>query len=265
MKKTMVLIFLLLVVDSSGHSWGFFAHRHINRMAVFSLPPSMIKFYKTHIRYLSERSVDPDRRRYAIKEEASRPYIDLDIYGDSALHKVPRRWKDAVETYSEDTLKKYGILPWHIMVMKYRLTDAFLLKDPRRILKLSAEIGHYIADANVPLHTTKNYNGQLTGQKGIHAFWETRLPELFFEEYDFFVGKAAYLDEPLSKTWETIARAHLAVDSVLEIEKALSQKIILRQEMEEGIRDLHKTAAGGGTFCYTFFKATARLDSPKVS
>ena len=225
MKKTFFLILLLLMIDSSGHSWGFFAHRNINRIAVFSLPPAMIKFYKTHIQYLSERAIDPDRRRYAVKDEAPRHYIDLDVYGDSALYHMPRRWNLAVESYSEDTLKKYGILPWHIVSMKHRLTDAFLLRDPQRILKLSAEIGHYIADANVPLHTTQNYNGQLTGQKGIHAFWESRLPELFFEDYDFLVGKAAYLEEPLSAAWKAIAQAHVAVDSVLEIERALSKKI----------------------------------------
>ena len=225
MKKALLFISSMMALAPLGYSWGFFAHRHINRLAVFTLPPPMIKFYKKNIEYLSERAVDPDRRRYAIEDEAPRHYIDLDVYGDSALQKMPRQWEKAVELYSEDTLKKYGILPWHIMVMKYRLTNAFLLKDPRSILKLSAELGHYIADANVPLHTTVNYNGQLTGQKGIHAFWETRLPELFFEDYDFFVGKATYLDDPLLNVWDAIAQAHMAVDSVLDMERALSEKI----------------------------------------
>ncbi|MGC6428813.1 MAG: hypothetical protein ACON4Y_05945 [Flavobacteriales bacterium] len=55
-----------------------------------------------------------------------------------------------------------------------------------QILFICSDLGHYIADANVPLHTTINYDGQLTGQKGIHAFWESRLPELFSSEYNFF-------------------------------------------------------------------------------
>ncbi len=64
-------------------------------------------------------------------------------------------------------------------------------------MRISAEFGHYIADACVPLHTTSNYNGQLTDQVGIHAFWESRIPELFaVEEFDMIVGTASYIDDP---------------------------------------------------------------------
>ena len=81
--------------------------------------------------------------------------------------------------------------------MLHRLTDAFKEKDQAKILKLSAEIGHYIADAHVPLHAHSNHNGQYTGQQGIHGFWESRIPELLAEkEWDFFIGKAAYHDKP---------------------------------------------------------------------
>ncbi len=158
----------------------------------------------------------------AVVEEAARHYIDLDHFGDSALYKMPRYWKEAVERYSEDTLKAYGIVPWHVNTMYYRLRDAFLQRDPQLILKLSAELGHYLADANVPLHTTKNYNGQLTGQEGIHGFWESRLPELFAKDYTLFVGKASYVSSPQQAVWQAIAVAHGQVDSVLQIERELS-------------------------------------------
>ena len=130
----------------------------------------MIGFYKKNIQYLEEASVNPDRRRYAVEDEAAKHYIDLDDYGDSAAFKLPRYWNDAIKKYSEDSLQARGIVPWHINRMYYQLKDAFLLKDPQRILRVSAELGHYVADANVPLHTTRNYDGQLTGQNGIHAF-----------------------------------------------------------------------------------------------
>jgi len=205
-------------------SWGFYAHRQINRLAVFTLPPDMIGFYKKNIQYITEAAVNPDRRRYAVAEEAARHYIDLDHFGDSARYKMPRFWKEAVEKYSEDTLKAYGINPWHVNVMFYRLRDAFMAKDPSRILSLSADLGHYIADAHVPLHTTENYNGQLTGQYGIHAFWESRLPELFSSRYDFFVGKAEHLKNPQLAIWKAIEVSNEHLDSVLMIEKSLSEK-----------------------------------------
>lgn len=40
-------------------------------------------------------------------------------------------------------------------------------------------------------------------------------------------------------------------------EEALAKKIISKEEMNRGINDLYKTAKGGGTFCYTFFKGIA--------
>lgn len=222
MKKLAVVILLLLISPFLSGFWGFFAHQRINRLAVFTLPPEMILFYKNNLGYITEAAVNPDRRRFSMPEEAPRHYIDLDHFGDSALFKIPQAWNKAVEKYSEDTLKAYGIVPWHINRMYYQLKDAFMVGDPERILKLSAEMGHYIADAHVPLHTTENYNGQRTGQEGIHAFWESRLPELFSDDYDFFVGKATYLPNPQQAAWQAVTSAHHRVDSVLAQEKILS-------------------------------------------
>lgn len=205
-------------------TWGFFGHQKINRLAVFSLPPELLGFYKSNIDYITEASVNPDRRRFSSPDEAPRHYLDLDHYGDSALYNMPKYWEEAVKKYSEDTLKAYGILPWHINRVYYQLKDAFMLGDPQRILRLSAELGHYIGDAHVPLHTTENYNGQLTGQEGIHALWESRLPELYSTNYDFFVGKAQYLKNVQLEAWRAVEESHQAVDSVLLFEKRLSEK-----------------------------------------
>jgi len=221
MKRLLHFIFLIGIIPLFS-GWGFLAHKRINRLAVFILPPEMIGFYKANISYITEAAVNPDRRRFTVVDEAPRHYIDLDHYGDSALYTMPRYWNDAVKLYSEDTLKAYGILPWHINRMYYQLKDAFMLRDPDRILKVSADLGHYLADAHVPLHTTENYNGQLTGQEGIHAFWESRLPELYCDTYDFFVGKADYISNPQLAAWKAIESAHLALDSVLKEEKKLS-------------------------------------------
>ncbi|HEX5172076.1 MAG TPA: zinc dependent phospholipase C family protein [Cyclobacteriaceae bacterium] len=212
----------VLTVMSCTSFWGFYAHQKINYLAVFTLPPEMISFYKKNIQYVAETAVNPDRRRFVVKEEAPRHYIDLDHFGDSALICMPRSWQEAVNQYSEDTLYAYGILPWHINRVYFQLKQAFQIGDADRILKLSSEIGHYIADANVPLHTTENYNGQLTGQQGIHAFWESRLPELFSSDYNFFVGRASYIDNPQTEIWKAIECSHLAVDSVLTIERSLA-------------------------------------------
>ncbi len=221
--KTFFWSFLFIVLPSFyTWGWGFAAHKHINRCAVFTLPPTLFTFYKHYVGYLTEHAVNPDKRRYVVEGEAPKHYIDLDYYGDDAVSQLPREWKQIIQKYSEETVIAHGIVPWHICQMKAALTAAFKSKSLEKILKLSADIGHYIADANVPLHTTQNYDGQLTGQEGIHGLWETRLPELFKEQYDCFLGKATYVENPLMRAWEAVIQAHRLVNSVLTLEKDLS-------------------------------------------
>jgi hypothetical protein len=131
--------------------------------------------------------------------------------------------KDIKAVFAKDRLTQHGILPYHLQTVQRQLTEAFAQKDKNRILKLSAELGHYIGDAHVPLHTVSNYDGQLTNQLGIHAFWESRLPELFAEtRYDFFVGKATYIDKPNEHFWNAVLASNKLAINVLQIEKKLS-------------------------------------------
>lgn len=293
-----IMMSCVFLISGMGDDWGFFGHRLINKMAVYTLPPEMIALYKPNIDFITEHAVDPDKRRYASPFEGIRHYIDLDNWGEYPFDTLPRKWEDALikfidiiyyssekdsviykgaDRYKEylemsfeqrelfrtffreqissgyydenwsvdcaawldffeeqdlecsyirvvDSLSAHGVLPYHLLRMFHRLTHAFESGDQSDIIRLSAEIGHYLGDAHVPLHTTKNYNGQLTGQLGIHAFWESRIPELFAEdEFDFFVGKAEYIADPRKYFWDIALQSHLLVDSVLQIEKRLSQ------------------------------------------
>ncbi len=220
---SLCLGFIVVIPKKTANAWGFYGHQRINRMAVFTLPPEMITFYKKHIEFITNHAVDPDKRRYSLEEEAARHYIDIDHYGPQAFREVPIFWSKAVEKYTEDTLKTYGILPWHIEKHYNSLVNAFKDESLDKILRYSAELGHYIADAHVPLHTTENYNGQLTNQRGIHGFWESRIPELKAEDYDYFVGRASYIDSPIKFAWKMVYDSHLAVDSVLTFEAILNK------------------------------------------
>lgn len=192
-------------------------------MAIFTLPKDLIGFYKANINYITVHAVDPDKRRYADSLEAPRHYLDADHYGEEPFKTIPKKWKDAAEKLSEDTLYAYGIVPWQIQRSYYNLVNAFKARDSVLILKYSSDLGHYVADAHVPLHTSENYNGQMTNQVGIHGFWESRLPELFADDYDYFVGKAVYIDNPLNKAWEIVEHTFSLLDSTLAIEKRLSK------------------------------------------
>ena len=232
-RKILTSLTILILLCLSGemlYSWGFFAHKRINRLAVFTLPDGMINFYKSRIEYITENAVAPDRRRHAFDAEPPRHYIDIDHYGDHPFDSMPRGWKKAVAKYTEDTLQAYGIVPWHAARVTEWLAQAFRDNNLDKILSHSVDLGHYIGDAHVPLHTTLNYNGQLTNQKGIHGFWESRLPELFSDEYDYFVGKAVYVENPLHFMWDIVEKSAAAKDSVLLFEAALNEKFASDQK-----------------------------------
>jgi hypothetical protein len=229
--KKLLLITALVLCCHSLFSWGFYAHRQINYYAVFMLPPEMLVLYKPNIQFLSDHAVDPDKRRYAVAGEGPRHYIDIDHYGVYPFDSLPRIYPKALEKYGKDTLQKYGIVPWHIQTMLFRLTAAFKEKDQVKILKLSADMGHYIADAHVPLHVCSNHNGQLTNQQGIHGFWESRIPELLAAtSWDFMLGKAAYIINPVTFTWKRVLESAAAADSVLRFEKELTERFSTDQK-----------------------------------
>ncbi len=185
-------------------------------------------------------SVYPAKRTHAAEGEFDEKYFQFfrsnilpNYYEDHwSLSCDSLRWLlrgriddlDCQSAFAVDRFSEYGILPYHLQSMQRLLTKAFSNRDADRILRLSAELGHYISDGCVPLHTTENYNGQLSGQEGIHAFWESRIPELMAdEEFDYFVGKAEYLEDTRSYFWDIILESHLLVDSVLQIERRLSR------------------------------------------
>lgn len=219
------LLLPILFSPLISYCWGFFAHQRINHYAVFLLPPEMMILYKPHLDFITGHAVDPDKRRYILPAEAPRHYIDIDHYGTWPYDSLPRRWTAAKEKFGEDSLLAYGIVPWQVQFMEERLTGAFKEKNLTKILIASAELGHYIADAHVPLHASSNHNGQLTNQKGIHAFWESRIPELLADEtFDFIIGKAAYIKDPGDFIWKRVLESAKAADTVLLFERKLSAR-----------------------------------------
>jgi hypothetical protein len=218
---TRLSVGLLLIVLCS--SWGFFAHYRINRLAVFILPKTMAGFYRANISFITEHAISADKRRYVDSTEAPHHFLNADHYGKKPFTIIPRRWTDAAKKYSADTLNKYGTVPWAIQSQYYRLVEAFKKHDTTAILTASSNLGHYIADAHVPLHLHSNHDGQLTKQQGIHALWETRIPELFAANYNCYAGKARYIENPLTEAFKICWISFSEADSVLRLERQLNR------------------------------------------
>ncbi len=214
------IVFLTLsLLSFSLFPWGFYAHRKINEYAVFCLPEERLKFYRPHLNRLVDLSVIPDIRKNTAISEFSLHYIDLERYH---LNKQNFQDDDFLEfCEANDSCRSNGILPWHILRVFNELKTAIRFNQKSLILRLSGELGHYISDACVPLHTTENYDGHLTGQNGIHSLWESALPELFFEEYELYGIQSDTIVDIPATIWETIHNSHQLKDSVLLMHKEL--------------------------------------------
>lgn len=205
-------------------AWGFEPHRRINQHACLILPSPLYGFYKTHLSYMMQHATDADMRRYVDTLEAGKHFIDVEHYGFD-VDSIPNDYLEAEKQFGKSHLQNEGNLPWNIIRCVYGLKKAFSEGQIPYILKVSADLGHYVADAHVPLHTTENYNGQLTGQKGIHGLWETRIPELFMDTLLVPLTPMEFHENWVGEIWSTIKNSHQLVPMVLSKELETRSRI----------------------------------------
>ncbi len=220
-----IKISLIVILPITLTSWGTFGHEHINRATVLSLPQPMLGFFYNHIDFVTQESTVPDLRKFILKNDAEfhRHFIDLENFG--SIDSLPATLAEAKEKYDSDFLNHNGILPWYIEEVMKDLTKAFKEKDKTKILYLAADLGHYMGDAHVPLHTSVNYDGQLTDQKGIHALWESQLPEAKAKNYNYTINAPAYIEDIHSATFNIIKHTHSLVNTVLLADKETKAEI----------------------------------------
>ena len=260
LKGGMVVLLGILVIGLS--SWGFLVHRTLHQIAVYQLPAEMSGFFHQNMGQLVYDAPRADTRRNTDSTEAPKHFIDLEPFNASPAHDLPLDFQKAIDKYSLDTLKRYGYVPYHIIAIKDKLTQAFKLKNKDSILFYAADLGHYISDANVPLHTTINYDGQLTNQQGLHSLWESMIPELEIDQYNLNSGhKVRYLRNPIKDVFRAIKRAHELVPDMLAKEVETTQSFTdstkYRYQMRNGKQSRSYTTA--------FAKAYAEKLKPTIN
>ncbi len=168
------------LVESAG-AWGFQAHKLINGQAIRMVPPPLQTFFRNNLRFVREHSIDPDLWRQAGQEPEADHFFEVDSFAGLRLEHWPADEPAFLRTFGSAAVQS-GRLPWRIMEVYRKLIEQ-LRKDNWVEARLqAAALGHYVADAYVPFHATKNYDGQLTGNLGIHARWETQLVERFEQQ-----------------------------------------------------------------------------------
>jgi len=222
--RSVLLFAVLSIVMVLGSSWGFLVHKTVHQLAVYQLPAPLQQFFYANIDNVVSNSVRPDQRRNSDPTEATKHFIDIEMYGPDAANTMPMEWDKAVAIFTKDSLIKYGYVPYHIIYMQSKLTEAFKQKNKDSILFYAADLGHYIGDAHVPLHTSVNYDGQLTGQKGMHALWEATVPEIELPQYNLYTNHtASYLSSPTKAIWSAVRKGYNMVGFMLETEKNVSK------------------------------------------
>ena len=225
--KATITIFSIICISFISISWGIFGHNHINNAAVMALPKPLQTFFYNHIDFITQESTIPDTRKYVLKDKAEHPRHFIDIENFGATDSIPHSFDEAKKKYDDKFLDKNGILPWYIKDVMIKLTKAFKEKRKAEILFLAADLGHYIGDANMPLHTSANHNGQLTNQTGIHGLWESTIPEMFGENYNYHTQEAQYVDDIDKATWIMILDSHSLVEPLLLTDRKLRETFTL--------------------------------------
>ena len=240
--RQVAFVALVLFILDTVIGWGFLVHRTVNQLAVYELPKGMQPFFYRNMDYLVKESVRPDQRRNTDSTEAPKHFIDFEAYGDSAAWKMPVTWTEAVKSHSKDSLLKYGYVPFVILDVQQKLSNAFRIKNKDSILFYAADLGHYVGDLHVPLHTSINYDGQLTNQKGLHSLWESTIPEIELSNYNLSSKhKASYLASPQKKIWAAAQHAHVLVQDVFRLETEVTKNFTpeekYRIQMRQGQRN----------------------------
>ena len=168
-------LIIVLVLPKIVCGWGYDAHQRINWSAANIIPGKFGKYVHSNRQELAQYAVVADYIKSSDNKEAPRHYIDADLYDVFPFDSLLGSLADLEAKYGKDMIGKWGYGPWAIDETCNRVI--YMLKNKRwdeAIFHMST-LGHYISDIHVPLHVVENYNGQLTGNDGIHFRWEGRM------------------------------------------------------------------------------------------
>jgi len=182
------LIFLL-------SSWGYTGHYKITVDTEKSLK-NKIKGFNQWLPFIEDHSSDPDYRKFWVKSEAPRHYIDLDNYPEYlATGVIEINYDSLVKKHGEPFIIEQGILPWATIIAFDSLRGCFERNDWHRALLWASDLSHYVGDGHMPLHATKNYDGQESDNKGIHLRYESKMITAFAYSMKGKAQKANYIDD----------------------------------------------------------------------
>lgn len=216
----------------SVDAWGFNGHKFITDRAIDLLPPELRPFFQKFRATIVEHSIDPDTyRTMGFAEETPRHFLDMDAYGPFPFKDLPHDYAEAVTKRGVEFVLKNGTVPWRTEDIYNKLRDAFKQLGPpnpqpwaRDDIKLfSAVMSHYVADSHQPFHAVVNYDGQLTGQQGIHSRFETELFGRYQDKLKIAPPPLAPIASARAFMFSTLTDSFTHVDAILAADREATQ------------------------------------------
>jgi len=226
LKRTIVapVVLSVALMPAPAFAWGFAGHRYIMSRAIELLPPPLKGFFDHYRDEIVVRAVDPDLWRNVGWDEDPNHFLDFGAreYGEYPFTVLPRELGAAVEKFGMATVKRNGMLPWRAQEVFGNLRRTFegfargSQYGPSDLILFSAVVGHYIQDAHQPLHATINYDGQQTGNTGIHARFERDLIEKFQSRLTVKSSPPTAITNARDRAFETLLASYKLVDPILK-------------------------------------------------
>jgi hypothetical protein len=251
MRCALVLLAALAAIPSPVSAWGFEAHKFIADRMIALLPAELRPLFEKRRAFIIERSIDPDMwRSVGWDEEPPNHFVDMDheAFGPYPFAGLPRDYSAAVQKFGKELVHQQGLLPWRTAEFYGRLQREFeSLKRPSpqgyavdNIVLYAAVMTHYVSDGHVPLHSVINYNGQLTGQDGLHSRWESELFERHRASLKIAPPAVTPVSNPRDFMFDVLLASNRDVANVLESDRKAA-------EGREFYDDAYFDAFGKGT------------------
>ncbi|MFA6456620.1 MAG: T9SS type A sorting domain-containing protein [Bacteroidota bacterium] len=213
MRQLVAVIFCLQLLSA----WGGTTHKYINKNAVNHLPVTMKQFIDQQ-NFLELHAIDADNRKGTDPTEGPKHYLDIDYYPD--YKHLTRSLDSLIAKYgAQVAVNDNGILPWATVWALDSLTAQLKRGDWTKAYQTGADIGHYVADGHQPLHVAMNYNGQLTGNTGIHSRYESTMMGKYLSSVIIQKDSVHYIADPLEFVFSYLLESNLLVDSIIAADR----------------------------------------------
>ena len=216
MKNKKLLFLFLLFFSPLLFGWGGTGHRIMNNKAVSFFPNQMQQHFLFWADSLSRHASNADIRRSSDPTEGPKHYINIDNFPSFvSTGRINQNYDSLVAIHGSAFVIQQGILPWAILIAVDSLTNQFRRRDWQKAMLTAADVGHYVSDGHMPLHLARNYDGQFTGQNGIHSRYETQMINQFSHLISFTTDSVNFVTNRSDFVFDFIYKNFRYVDSLL--------------------------------------------------